>query len=211
MRLAKLALVLLTACLLPGCSAQLLEEANDPGIPRYCGEPAKLFTIFVVQAKNISWASRRSANGTASSVTIDLVFENTAKWPLALSNSGNGIIYSIDYALLGENGTTYFPEETAGVTHDMSAEKKVETREKPGERKKEKPINVHQLIKSAESAEGKLIFEVPRGNYVLSIERKFEGKPVPGNREDHLLMCKISSSDFSAPLRSKSRGVFGVY
>lgn len=203
MRLAKLALVLLTACLLPGCSAQLLEEANDPGIPRYCGEPAKLFTIFVVQAKNISWASRRSANGTASSVTIDLVFENTAKWPLALSNSGNGIIYSIDYALLGENGTTYFPEETAGVTRDMSAEKKVETRKKP--------INVHQLIKSAESAEGKLIFEVPRGNYVLSIERKFEGKPVPGNREDHLLMCKISSSDFSAPLRSKSRGVFGVY
>ncbi len=211
MRFARPALLITIAGLLSGCGAQFLEEISDSRVPRYCGEPVKLFTTFVVQAKNISWANRRGENGIALSVTIDLLFENSAKWPLALSNSGNGIVYSIEYTLQGENGSIYSPAETAGVAREPPADKKPAAREKPGERKKEGPIDVHQLIKPQEPVEGKLIFEVPRGNYVLSIERKFEGKPVPGNREDHLSTCKISSSDFSAPLRSKSRGVSGVY
>ncbi len=200
MRFSKPAFLLTTAYLLSGCSAQLIEDAGTPVIPRSCGEPAKLFTTFLVHARTISWANRRDG---ASTVTIELVFENTAKWPLALSNSGNGIVYSVEYTLQGENGLISFPKETFGLAQETPLEEK--RKPKPGQ------TDAHQPIKPEEAAEGKLVFEVPRGSYVLSIERKFEGKPVPGNRENHLSMCKIFPADFSSPRPAKSLGISGVY
>jgi hypothetical protein len=67
------------------------------------------------------------------------------------------------------------------------------------------------MIKPGAAPEGKLVFAVPRANYILTIERKFAGKPVPGKREDHLLACEISSSQISAARPARRPGVTGVY
>lgn len=196
MRPARLVLFALLAAILPSCAMQLLEDIGESPVPRYCGEPARLFTNFMMKAKKISWH--------AHFLTIDLVFENTARWPLALSNSGTGIVYSVEYALLDENGAAYAPKETRGVTNNTDEEKKTGAKEKSG-------LSIHVPIKLGEAVEGKLVFDVPRGNYALAIERKFGGQPVAGNRDDHVTVCKISPSDFSAPKTAIPRGVSGVY
>ena len=170
-----------------GCSAQIFDEVGDISIPRTCAEPAKLFKNFLVQVKRIAWSGPRGSKDQPSNVTIELVFENTTKWPLALSNSGEGTLYSVEYALLGGNGSSYAPKETAGIA------------------------NVHLLIKPGQQEERKLIFDVPRGDYIFIIERRFSGKPVPGKREDHQLLCKISQQDFSAPRPARPGGILGVY
>ncbi|MEX0753013.1 MAG: hypothetical protein WD073_08825 [Xanthobacteraceae bacterium] len=206
MRTAILMFPILLAGFFSGCSAQLLEEIEDISIPRYCGEPTKLFGNFMVRAQRIAWSGTRNPNGTTSTLTVDLVFENERQWPLALSNSGNGIVYKVEYALYGENGTTFAPRETVGIAHDTP----FKNEEKPSE-KKHSTINVHTLIKPGDPAEGKLVFDAPRGNYVFSIERKFAGMPILGKGENRLFVCKISPEDYSAPKPSKRWGVSGVY
>ncbi len=199
----RLALFTLTACLVSACGAQILEDVGDVNVPRTCGEPAKLFKNFLVQAKKISWSGPRGSRNQTSNVTIELVFENATKWPLALSNSGEGILYSVEYALLGKNGFSYTPRETGGVANGARLEK-------PGDKQKS-TTDVHLRIKPGQKEEGKLVFEVPRGDYILVIERQFAGKPVPGNREDHQSLCKISQQDFSAPRPARPGGILGVY
>ena len=54
--------------------------------------------------------------------------------------------------------------------------------------------DVNFRIKPGEPEAGKLTFQVPRGNYLLTIERKFADKPVPGQPTDHIAVCKISAS-----------------
>ncbi len=188
MKFIGLAPFMLMACLLTGCSTQILEELNETSIPRDCREPAKLFTSFMVRAKNVSWSEAKAAKDKASILTIQLAFENVTTWSVALSNSSNGILYSIEYSLSGENSSRYAPKETSGVTNE-----------------------IHQPIKPGEAAEGKLIFDVPKADYILVIERKFSGKPVSAKREDHRSACKIPSHDFSAARPSKLGGISGVY
>lgn len=201
---AALAISLLTAC-----GAQFLEEAGDAGPTPNCAEPFKLFKTFVVQAKKISWSVPPGPAGSSSTLTIELIFENAAKWPLALSNSGDGILYSIEYALLGNNGASRAPTQISGIASERPLEKPGERRvEKPGEKQKATG-DVHLAIKPGQREEGKLVFQAPRGEYILTIERRFADKPVPGHREDHLSACKISSANFSGP--ATVRGVSGVY
>ncbi len=198
----------LVALLLAACGTQLLEDTGEAGAVPNCGEPFRLFKSFTVQAKKISWSASPGSASSSSTLTIDLVFENTAKWPLALSNSGDGILYSVEYALLGNNGASRAPTQTNGVADERPLDKPGEGHvEKPDE--KQKGVGgVHLRIKPGQREEGQLVFQAPRGDYLLAIERRFAGKPVPGHREDHLSTCKISSANFSAPA---GRGVSGVY
>ncbi len=179
---------MLLAWLLSGCSTQILDDLSESSVPQDCREPNKLFVNFMVRAKNVSWSEAKAKKEKTSILTIQLAFENTTAWSVALSNSSNGILYSIEYSLSGENGTHYAPKEIGGIAND-----------------------IHQPIKPGETAEGKLVFEVPKANYLLVIERKFSGKPVSGRREDHLSACKLSTEDFSAVMPSSRGGPSGVY
>jgi hypothetical protein len=174
------------ACLLAGCSTQILEDASEIAIPRDCREPTALFSNFVMRAKNVTWSEPKASK--EPTLTLQLTFENATKWSVALSNSDNGILYSVEYSLSGEDGIRYSPKEVGGVAKE-----------------------IHQLIKPGETLEGTLTFNVPRANYVLSLERKFAGKSVPAKREDYLSACKIPSRDFSIARPSSLRGLLGVY
>lgn len=191
MKFAGLTSLLLMACLSIGCSTRILEEVDEKiDAPQDCREPTKLFNNFVVRAKTVSWSKAKDAKDKTSILTISLTFENVTKWSVALSNSGNGILYSIEYSLTGEDGFHHAPKETVGIiTGDQ----------------------IHRPIKPDEVAEGKLMFQVPRANYVLAIERKFSGKPVAAKREDRLSACKIPANDFSVTRPSSPGGMSGVY
>jgi hypothetical protein len=173
----------LMAGLLNGCSSQILEEASDISIPRDCREPTKLFSTFNMRATHVAWSDVKEKT---SVLTIDLSLDNATKWPTPLSNSGNGVLYSIEYSLNGES-TRYAPKETAGAFKDIHA-----------------PIPLEKTI------DGKLIFAVPRGSYILSVERKFDGTPVPGKREDHVSFCRISPVDSMLMRPSNFRAVSGA-
>jgi hypothetical protein len=180
--------VLLLAILLTGCSTQLLEDANEIVMPRDCREPTPLFATFVVRAKNITWSEPKTFKDKSSILTLQLTFENVTKWPVALSNSDNGILYSVDYSLSGDDGIRYAPTEAGGAAKD-----------------------IHQAIRPIEILEGTLVFNVPRANYVLALERKFSGKSVPAKREDYFSACKIPSHDFSVARPWSLKGMLGVY
>lgn len=208
MRTFRLSILILAASLLAGCSAEtILEDTPAISAPRDCSEPMRLFKDFLVRAKAISWNSLRGKD-QVSTLTIDLVFENTLNWPLALSNSGNGIVYSVVYSLQNENGQVRMPMATGGVASDGGAGPRSEV--KRLDRQEKSAMNVHTGIKQNDSVEGKLVFEAPRANYLLTIERKFAGQPAPGNRADHVSVCKISPSNFSSGA-GKALGVQGVY
>jgi hypothetical protein len=210
MKLARLAILILTASLLPGCGAETILE-NAPAISALhdCGEPTTLFKNFQVWAKKISW-SRPRGTDRASILTLDLVFENTANWPLALSNSGNGIVFSVAYSLLDNNGTIHTPKNAEGIVSKTVPKKK--SSEAKNFAEPEKPLlNVYSQIKQHDSAEGRLVFEAPRGNYLLTIERRFAGASVPGNRADHVSVCKIPSRDFVSAKSATFSGPLGVY
>ena len=204
-----LASAALALSLLSACGTYLLEDAADAGPPPNCVEPVRLFKNFAVQAKRISWSAPRGTAEPASTLTIDLIFENTAKWPLALSNSGDGILYSVEYTL-SDGRSSRGPTQTEGVASEPNPDK---PSGKEKDKRSEKPkvtTNVHSLVKPGQQEEGKLVFQTPRGDYVLTIERRFAGRPVPGNGEDHLSRCKISSRDVAAR-PARLGGSLGVY
>lgn len=188
MKFAALTFLLLTACLSTGCSTRILEEAEEINVPRDCREPAKAFNNFVLRATNVLWSDPRDPRDKTSTLTIHLMFENVAKWSIPLSNSGNGILYAIEYSLTGEDGFRVTPTELAGIADE-----------------------IHRPIKPDEPAEAKLLFHVPRANYVLTIERKIASKPGAAKREDHLFVCNIPANIFSVTRPSSPEGISGVY
>jgi hypothetical protein len=188
MKFAGLLPLPLLACLSTGCSTRILEETNEISIARDCREPMKLFNSFVMRTKNISWSEAKEAKEKVSILTIDLTLETTTKWPIAPSNSGNGVLYSIEYSLTGEDGARHAPKERTGIAEE-----------------------IHRPVKADEQAEGKLLFRVPRANYVFAIERKFSGNPVVAKREDQLSVCKISARDVPLGRPSSPAGMPGVY
>jgi len=177
--------LLLLANLLTGCSSQILEEASDINIPRDCRDTTKLFNSFNMRATTVAWSVSKERTPI---LAIGLSFENLTQWPIALSNSGNGVLYSVDYSLTAENGSSYAPKDTSGIVKD-----------------------IHKPIALEETAEGKLVFAAPKANYLLAIERKFAGTPVAGKAEDHVSSCKISSSEYQVVRPSSLRTVSGVY
>jgi hypothetical protein len=180
-------LLALTAGLLSGCGSRILEEAGDIGIPGDCRATTKLFGTFNMKGKQVSWSASDEAKEKNSVLTVALSFENPTNWPTALSNSGNGVLYTLDYSLNGEDGAHYAAKETSGILKD-----------------------VHTLIAIGEMAEGKLVFAAPKANYLLTIERKFAGDPVPGKRDDHLSSCRVFSADSMAVRPSNLRARAGA-
>lgn len=55
----------------------------------------------------------------------------------------------------------------------------------------DKTQDVNYRITPGKSEEGKLVFQAPRDNYLLSIERKFDAKLAAGRPTDHISVCKI--------------------
>lgn len=201
-----LRIVPLLACLLAGCSAQILEDAGEVSAPHDCAETTKIFNTFSMRAKSTSWKGSKS--DPSATLTLELVFNNDKNWPIALSNSGAGVLYTVEFSLQGDKGIIYKPKETAGVTHPTEARKPKEARDLPffSEQKvRAKPAlsietirDVNFRIRPGEPEAGKLVFQVPKDNYLLIVQRKFAGKPVAGIPADHLSVCKISGRDTSA-------------
>jgi hypothetical protein len=189
--------------LLGGCSTHVLEEVREISPPRDCAETTKLFNTFSMRATSTSWKGAKS--DPSATLTLELAFNNDKKWPIALSNSGAGVLYAVEFSLQGANGKSHKPKEAAGVA--LIAEAKTLKKPEPrpffsqAPRKTERNTkadttirNVNFRIRPDEPETGKLVFEVPRDNYLLAIERKFAGKPVSGESSDHIAVCKISAA-----------------
>ena len=94
--------ITLLGCLLAGCSGQLLEEVGEIGEitpPRPCSEPVKLFNTFTMRAERVAWKGDRG--DPRSTLTLELVFDNDKAWPVALSNSGHGVLYAVEFQATG--------------------------------------------------------------------------------------------------------------
>ena len=200
----------LLALFLAGCSAQLLDDAIDVGefnTPRPCNEPMKLFNTFSINAKKIAWKNDRSDAGTT--LTINLLVNNDKQWPLALSNSTQGVLYTVDYTLRGEKGGNFAPKEASGILSVHPPREFKEPRRKSPfgkptrsgsnssrvKRTEESGPDINFRIKPGTPEEGTLVFQAPRDRYLLVIERKFTGNPVPSKPSDHIAVCKISPID----------------
>jgi hypothetical protein len=195
--------------LLGGCSTHVLEEVREISPPRDCAETTKLFNTFSMRATRTSWKGTKS--DPSATLTLELAFNNDKKWPIALSNSGAGVLYAVEFSLQGANGTSHKPKEAAGVA--LIAEAKTLKKPEPRPFFSQTPRtdsntkvdttirNVNFRIRPNESETGKLVFEVPRDNYLLAIERKFAGKPVGGEPSEHIAVCKISTAAAVRPAR----------
>lgn len=213
---ARLALLSL---LLTGCSAQLLDDIGEVAPPRPCSETVKLFNTFSMQTKSIVWKDAKG--GTPSRLILDLVFHNDRNFPIALSNSGNGVHYSVSFNVQGKEGPVA-PKEASGV----ALVREGKTAREPinpgpfGEDRKRKSSrsltwyapadqtkDVNFRINPGEPQEARLVFEIPRNNYLLLIERKFADKPPAGQPAYVVATCKIPDNDVSGPAPAMS----GVY
>ena len=194
---------------LAACSAQLLEDMVDVGefgAPRPCNEATKLFNTFSMQAKRITWKGDRG--NIAATLTLDIVITNDKRWPIALSNSGQGVFYTIEFVLRGEKGGTFAPKEATGI---VLAREPKQFKDPPRSGPFSKPTHVNRqktigdnsrdvnfLIKPGVPEEGKLVFQAPRDKYLLVIERKFADKPASTQSSDYVAICKISPVDTAA-------------
>ena len=212
----------LLALLLSGCSSQLLEDVAEVGqlsAPRPCSEPTKLFGTFTMRATRMSWkGDRADANAT---LTLELSIVNDKNFPIALSNSGNGVLYTVELSLQGEKGGSFAPKEASGIVL-MREPKQFKEPHRPGPfgftSRPKKQVNPNDTtrdlnfrIKPGEPEQGKLVFQAPRANYLLAIERKFGNKPANGQPTDYVAMCKISAGDTAALAPGHAPVTAGVY
>jgi hypothetical protein len=193
------------ALLLSGCSTALLDDVHEVGEislpPRACSEPTKLFNTFTMRTKRTGWKGDKN-DGT---LTLDLTFTNDKNFPVALSNSGNGVLYTVHFGLQSEKSGAHAPKEASGIAL-VREPKKFQEPPKPGPfgyttpppdptapTKTDNTRDVNFRLKPGEPEEGKLTFQIPRGNYLFTIERKFADKPLSGQPSDHIAACKISA------------------
>jgi hypothetical protein len=184
------------AFLLAGCSAHMLEDVGEIAPPRSCAETTKLFNTFSMRATRVAW--------TGDALTLELVFDNDKDFPAALSNSGNGVLYAVELSLQGGKGGSVAPKEASGIllVREAKQPEKPKSRSvfgqptphtKPPKPPTDNTRDVNFPIKPGAPEQGKLVFHAPRDNYVLTIERKFAGKPMSGQPTDHIAVCKISA------------------
>lgn len=214
--------IVLAGSLLAGCSAQVLDEIGEVTPPRPCAEAVKLFGTFSMRAKSIAWKGNKG--GAPAELTVDLAFYNDKNFPIALSNSGNGVLYTVRFSVQGKDGAVA-PKEASGVVltreekaprHRRNAGPFGETRKKGAgdhassskksdEQTQTKDINFR--IKPGEPQEGRLVFQLPRDNYLLTVERKFTETSSARQPTDLIAACKIPQNDVSGP----APGISGVY
>jgi hypothetical protein len=214
--------ITLLAVLLSGCSSHLLEDVVDVGqlaAPRPCTEATKLFGTFTMRATKTSWkGDGADANST---LTLELSVANDKNFPLALSNSGNGVLYTVAITLQAEKGGSFVPKEASGIVL-MREPRQFKEPHRPGpfgfttppkkpENPTDKTRDLNFRIQPGEPEQGKLVFQAPRGNYLLAIERKFTTKPASSQLTDHVTVCKISTSDTAALRPGAAPATPGVY
>lgn len=207
--------------LVAGCSGQLLEETIDTAefnAPRPCNEPMKLFNTFSVFAKRTSW--KASPGDPSSTLKVELSINNDKGWPIALSNSTHGVLYTIDFVLRGEKNN-FTPKEKTGIllAHEAKEFKEPKrsgpfakpTRSSSSSRGKKIDDNARDVnfrIKPGTPEEGTLVFQAPRDRYLLVIERKYAGQQPSAQTKDHVAVCRISPIDISG--QAKEIGDDGV-
>jgi hypothetical protein len=197
------AFIALLALPLAGCSTALLEDVGEVGEiapPRLCSETTKVFNTFTMRTTRVAWKGDKAD----ATVTLELTFENDRNFPIALSNSGNGVLYSVQFHLVADKGGSHAPKEAAGVAL-VREPKQFKEPPRPGpfgyasrpqQREENEADNIRDVnfrINPREPERGKLVFQVPRDNYLLTIERKFEGKPAAGKPSEHIAVCRISA------------------
>jgi hypothetical protein len=201
--------ITLLAVLLSGCSPQLLEDIGEVGqlpAPRPCSEPTKLFGSFTMRAPKISWKGDKAE--ASATLTLELSILNDKNFPVALSNSGSGVLYTVDFSLQGEKGGSFAPKEASGIVL-MRPPKQFNEPRRPGpfgfptrpknpSNAKDNTRDLNFRLQPGKPEEGKLVFQAPRANYLLVAERKFANKPASGQPTDHIAVCKISGSDAAA-------------
>jgi hypothetical protein len=214
--------ITLLAVLLSGCSSHLLEDVVEVGqlsAPRPCSEPTKLFGTFTMRATKMSWKGD-SADANPM-LTLELSVANDKNFPLALSNSGNGVLYTVAITLQAEKGGSFVPKEASGIVL-MREPKQFKEPRRPGpfgfqtppkkpENPKDNTRDLNFRIQPGEPEPGKLVFQAPRANYLLVMERKFANKPASGQPTDRVTVCKISSSDTAALTPRAAPATPGVY
>jgi len=213
--------IAILCCLLSGCTSQLLEdvvEVGQLGAPRQCTEPTKLFGTFTMRARKATWKGDKAD----ATLTLELVFNNDKNFPVALTNSGNGVLYTVEFRLQGDKESGFAPKETSGVALMREPNKFKEprrpgvfgypTRPKQPGKDKDSPLrDLNFRIKPGEPEMGKLVFHAPRGNYLFVVERKFEGKPTGGQPTDHIAVCKVSAGDAANGATSGAAATPGLY
>ena len=180
--------------LLAGCSSHMIEDVSDVTAvmpPKACGETTKLFDTFSMRATRTAWAD--------STLTVELTIDNDKNYPIALSNSGNGLLYTIEISLQDGKGKSIAPQETGGVAIAPAPKKfkAPQARSVLGVRRPAKipnsnnrtdnTRNLNFRIVPGQPEPARLVFHAPRENYLLTIQRKFSGKP------DVVAACKISA------------------
>ena len=164
------------AALLPACagifggdSPQAVSSVSkrEPSAARSCAEASPLFENFLARATSVTWTA---AAKQASRLTIALSVENTEPLPAALTNSGSGILYTLDYALTNAAGKSFGPAEATGALTGAS---------------------VHTMVVAGTPATGTLAFAVPRGDYTLTIARKLSGQAPPVMPKNEPLACRV--------------------
>jgi hypothetical protein len=201
--------ITLVAVLLSGCSSHLLEDVVEVGqltALRPCSEPTKLFGTFTMRTTKMSWTG--GSADASPTLTLELSVANDKNFPLALSNSGNGALYTVAITLQGEKGGSFVPKETSGIML-MREPKQFREPRRPGpfgfqtppkkpDNSKDNTRDLNFRIQPGEPEPGKLVFQAPRANYLFAIERKFADKPASGQPTDRVTVCKISLSDTAA-------------
>jgi hypothetical protein len=152
---------------------------QSPVVVRSCTEPTPLFEDFVARATSVAWAP--GAAKQTSRLTIALSVENTQPLPAAMTNSGSGILYTLEFTVTNTAGKSFGPAEATGAFTGAF---------------------VHGMIAKGTPAVGTVAFAVPRGDYTLTISRKLSGQPPPVLPKNQPLTCKVM---VSAPLRAVSK------
>jgi hypothetical protein len=167
MPVGRLGWVVMLGLALTGCGTTLENVPTASAAAKDCREPASVFNTFTLRATSVAW----TGTGSAAALLMAFKIENAAEDPAALSNSGAGVLYTLDYALKDDKGKLYPASATsAGLA----------------------ATGVHEPIKPGEPKEGTLTFTAPRGHYTLVIERKVAGRPAPATANNAPLFCTVT-------------------
>ena len=155
-------LLLLAVCLQAGACSSIYLDAPAPAspppapAPGDCRTPAKLFAWFSIRAKTIAWTKGKDASDPGT-LTLEFTITDEDRLPRALSNSGTGFLYDLEYSLNGEDGNSFRPTESSGMLAGSE---------------------VHAPLNYESSKDGGLKFKIQQGNYSVVLTRKFNGKPL---------------------------------
>ncbi len=163
--------------ILPGCGGGQVAGLSEAPIVSDCRQSMNLFNQgqFQARATNAAWTK-------PSRLTLDIVYTNTTKAPLSLSGFGNAQAYGQDYVLLGEDGTRYVSDQQASMQATMQSNSGTYP-------------NPMQNINPGSTVQHRLIFDVPRRNYSLLIERQVIQSmtvlPIGGGVRTVSMQCRL--------------------